>query len=88
MRQIEKLRGVKHRVGPELSNVERGDALKILTRELGTLTKHLNTQGTTCREMLDTVERMQRRLDGLVRSATKRHRERRDDSEPEPGIEA
>jgi hypothetical protein len=71
MRQIEKLRTAQHRVGPEPSNAQRGDILKILTDELGTLNEQLGVQGATCRDMLATVEKMQRRLVEMVLAAKK-----------------
>jgi hypothetical protein len=69
MRQIEKLRDAQHRVGPEPSNGERGDALNILTGDLTTLSDRLDVQGATCRDMLATVEKMRRRLAEMVQAA-------------------
>jgi chaperonin cofactor prefoldin len=71
MRQIEKLRRAQYRVGPELSNGQRGDALSILTDEIGTLTEQLGVQGATCRDMLATVEKMQSRLAEMILAAQK-----------------
>ena len=40
MRHIEKLRSVKHRIGTELSDNERGDELVTLSREIAELEIH------------------------------------------------
>lgn len=62
MRHIEKLRGGKHRVGPELPDGLRQDTLHGLTAELEALDAHLATQHECSRHMLTTVERMRQRL--------------------------
>jgi vacuolar-type H+-ATPase subunit I/STV1 len=62
MRQIEKLRSAKDRVGDELSNGQKIDALDHLTDELGVIDQELSTQHESCQIMLDTVETMRGRL--------------------------
>jgi hypothetical protein len=69
MVQIETLRGVKYRVGPELSNAKRGDALEALSGALIGVNEQVTSQGTCCRDMLATVDKMQHRLLELVRAA-------------------
>jgi hypothetical protein len=69
MLQIEMLRGVKHRVGPELSNAERGEVLQALAEALISVNEQVTSQGGCCRDMLATVEKMQGRLLELVRAA-------------------
>src|SRR5918994_4564316 len=59
MRQIEKLRGARHRVGPELSNGERGDALRHLHAELDALQAQIKTQSVMCLDMHKTVTEME-----------------------------
>ena len=62
MRAIEKLRGGKHRVGPELSAGARADTLQQLDAELEELDAQLVTQHSSCQHMLQTVEKMRHRL--------------------------
>jgi hypothetical protein len=67
MRRIEKLRGAKHRVGPELPDKLRQDTLHGLTAELEALDAHFATQHECSRHMLTTVERMRQRLASVKR---------------------
>ena len=69
MRRIEKLRGAKYRVGPELSNGQRQEMLQGLLDELHALETHLRLQHECGREMQATVEKMQRRLMDLKSAA-------------------
>ncbi len=62
MRAIEKLRGGEHHVGPELSNGERGTVLTGLADEVGVLEEQLSAQEGCCHAMMDTVDKMQKRL--------------------------
>jgi DNA repair exonuclease SbcCD ATPase subunit len=86
MRRIEKLRGAKYRVGPDLSNGQRLDTLQGLLDELRTLDAHLRLQHECGREMQATVERMQDRLKDLKSAAEQTARASegapRDEGEP------
>jgi len=62
MRQIEKLRSAKDRVGDELSNGEKIDTLDRLTGEIEIIEQELATQHDSCQVMLETVEHMRQRL--------------------------
>ena len=62
MRQIERLRTAKARVGDELSNGQKIDTLDHLTEELGAIDDELRTQHESCQLMLGTVEKMRGRL--------------------------
>ena len=44
MRLVEKLRGLPHRVGPELTNPQRHDALDTLSSDWAELDRQLTTQ--------------------------------------------
>lgn len=80
MRDIEKLRNVKkRRVGPELSNGERGDTLSHLDAELDALDTQVRTQRQLCSDMHQTINQMQRKLEQF-RQGTRRL--------PTPGEEA
>ena len=59
MRQIEKLRSSQHRVGPELSNGQRGETLEKLHTELDALEGELQTQREMCHDMHGTIDKMQ-----------------------------
>src|SRR5947209_6410952 len=65
MRHIEKLRSVKHRVGPELSNGERGDELVTLSDEVAQLDVHFQSEHECCTEMQITIAHMQNLLADL-----------------------
>ena len=58
MRVIERLRSKDNRVGNELSNGEKVDALDDLSDEIGAIDQELSTQHQSCHAMLDTVEKM------------------------------
>ena len=80
MRNIEKLRHAKkRRVGPELSNGERGDTLSHLDAELDALDTQVRTQRQLCSDMHQTINQMQRKLEEF-RQVTRRS--------PTPGEEA
>src|SRR4051812_18434440 len=65
MRGIEKLRGPRSRVGPELSNGQSQDTMTALSKELAVLDAHLEGQHESCRSMQQIVEKMQERLAAL-----------------------
>jgi hypothetical protein len=65
MRAIEKLRGPKSRVGPELSNGQRQDTMEGLSHELTALDRFLAGQHESCRDMQEIIEKMQARLADL-----------------------
>lgn len=67
MRQIEKLRTARKRVGPELSNGQRGDALAHLSAELDGLDAQVNAQRELCVDMHRTVDAMHGKLHGFRR---------------------
>jgi chaperonin cofactor prefoldin len=69
MRQIERLRNAKRRVGPELSNGEKAATLSHLTDELREIDQELNTQHESCLEMQSTVEKMRGRLRAMKRAS-------------------
>ena len=71
MRNIEKLRNVKKRSGPELSNGERGDTLSHLDAELDELDTQVRAQRQLCSDMHQTINQMQRKLDQF-RQVTRR----------------
>jgi len=62
MRQIEKLRNARARVGPELTNGERGEALTQLHVELDAIDVEVKAQRQVSSDMHQTVDRMQQRL--------------------------
>lgn len=65
MRQIERLRGTKRRVGPELSDAGKNGVLRQLRDEVTAIDQQLGTQHESCVEMQATVEKMRARLAGL-----------------------
>jgi hypothetical protein len=67
MRHIEKLRSIKHRVGPELSDQQRENTLAALDAEIAELDSHLTTEHTCCADMHDTITAMQSRVADLRR---------------------
>jgi chaperonin cofactor prefoldin len=69
MRQIERLRNAKRRVGRELSNGEKATTLNHLTDELTAIDQELKTQHESCREMQSTVDKMRARLRGMKRAS-------------------
>ena len=62
MRHIERLRNVRNRVGPELSNGQRGDALWHLAHDLTVIEEQAAAQRQSCLDMQDAVTRMQSRV--------------------------
>jgi chaperonin cofactor prefoldin len=62
MRQIEKLRNARLRVGPELTNGERGETLAQLHVELDAIDVEVKAQRQVSSDMHRTVDRMQQRL--------------------------
>ena len=62
MKQIERLRGAKHRQRPELSNGEKGETLHQLAVELSAIDSELGTQHESCIEMQATIGHMRARL--------------------------
>jgi hypothetical protein len=75
MRIIEKLRSVKHRVGPELNDEERGGALRTLASELGRIDQELEVQHRSCADMQELIRGMQGRLTTMRAIATGPHRD-------------
>jgi hypothetical protein len=65
MRRIERLRSSRHRVGPELSNRERGVLLTGLAVELAGIDAQLVTQHESCDAMQQIIQQMQARLTEL-----------------------
>jgi predicted nucleic acid-binding Zn-ribbon protein len=68
MRCIEKLRGAKHRVGPDVTNGQRADALNTLAAELAAIDKELNVQHQSCEDMQRSIREMQAQLSALRRT--------------------
>ena len=62
MRQIGKLRNARARVGPELTNGERGETLTQLHLELDAIDVEVKAQRQVSSDMHQTVDRMQQRL--------------------------
>src|SRR4051812_25753444 len=62
MRRVERLRSVKARIGPELSNRERHTALTNLFDELEAIDKHLWSEHECCTAMHSVIQKMQQRL--------------------------
>src|SRR5918994_3643505 len=62
MRHIERLRGAKHRQGPELPNGEKVETLRRLSVELSAIDTELGTQHESCLEMQATIGHMRSRL--------------------------
>jgi hypothetical protein len=71
MRRIERLRGGKRHVGPELSNGERATTLAGLSGELEDLDQHLLIEHECCGLMQETIKEMQARLAGLKQTAAR-----------------
>ena len=70
MRQIERLRGGEHHVGPELSNGDRVHTLRRLSDELIVIDKELDAQHESCVDMQTTIGQMRARLNALRQSKT------------------
>lgn len=67
LRSIEKLRGGKHHVGPQLSNGERSSVLGGLATEVAELDEQITAQAGCCHAMLATVQKMQKQMDEMKR---------------------
>jgi prefoldin subunit 5 len=65
MRSIEKLRGAKHRVGPELTDNGRDETLKTLSSEINAIDNELRVQHQSCDDIQQTIRQMQRRITAL-----------------------
>lgn len=70
MRHIEKLRGLKHRIGPELSNGQRENTLTSLDQEISALESHLEIEHSCCADMHATITKMRDRMAELRRSTS------------------
>jgi uncharacterized coiled-coil protein SlyX len=70
MRDIEKLRVVRKRVGPELTNGEREDTLAHLSTAVADLDAHISMQHDCCTDMQATITRMRERVAALRRSVS------------------
>jgi hypothetical protein len=68
MRQIEKLRGGVHHVGPPLSNGQKVETLSQLSDELGVIDQELATQHESCVDMQTTIDQMRAQLNALRQS--------------------
>ena len=62
MNHIEKLRAVKHRVGPELSSGQRQTTLPHLDDEMEALDAQLNAEHACCAEMQNLIAKMHARV--------------------------
>jgi hypothetical protein len=62
MRHIERLRGVRPRVGPELSDAQRNDTLSNLEAEIAALEEHFAIEQACCSDMHTTIKKMRDRL--------------------------
>ena len=71
MRQIEKLRGGEHHVGPPLSNGQKVETLSQLSDELGVIDQELATQHESCVDMQTTIDQMRAQLKALRQSTTR-----------------
>jgi hypothetical protein len=69
MRSIERLRGGKLRVGPALTNVQRGSALSGLSKEVEAIVDQLAEEHEATREMQSCVEKMQQCLVNMQHAA-------------------
>jgi len=65
IRGIETLRTAKERVGPELSNGQRGDVLAHVNVGLSSLDSQLRIQRELCADMHRTVDAMESKLNRL-----------------------
>ena len=65
MQSIERLRSAKHRVGPELTNGQRDEAMTTLASELALIDHELGVQHQSCDDMQRCIREMQARLVGL-----------------------
>ena len=65
MRAIGKLRSGRHRLGPELSNGQRGNTLTTLAAEIQAIDQELQVQHQSCLDMQRSIREMQRQLAAL-----------------------
>jgi hypothetical protein len=65
MRHIERLRSVKYRVGPELSNGQREETLGHLAAEVADLDSHIASEHDCCVDMQATIAQMRERISDL-----------------------
>jgi uncharacterized protein with von Willebrand factor type A (vWA) domain len=72
MRHIEKMRSVKYRVGPELSNGQRAHELTDLSAEIDQLDEQFSAEHDCCLEMQRIIRQMQDRLAALRKHAVVR----------------
>lgn len=70
MRHIEKLRSVKERVGPELSNRQREGTLSALATAISDLESHVDTEHECCGSMQSTITQMRERIAALRERAS------------------
>jgi len=71
MRRISSVRAARYRIGPELSNGERVEALKDLASEMTEIQSQINIQAKTCDHMGQLVVQMQETAVHLRRMAQK-----------------
>jgi hypothetical protein len=69
MRRIERLRGVRQRVGTELSNGQRHTTLGGLSEDIVALDQQLMEEHQCCSLMQETIKHMQERLVELKQAA-------------------
>jgi hypothetical protein len=62
MRDIEKLRSARHRVGPQLTNVAREETLAHLATTIADVDSNITIEHECCGEMLVTVTAMRERI--------------------------
>ena len=80
MRAIEKLRTARYRIGPELSNGERGSTLTTLAAEIRAIDEELRVQHESCLDMRRSIREMQARLTALRQVAAPARAEAADTS--------
>jgi hypothetical protein len=88
MRHIEKLRGIRDRVGPELSNGQRGDELVTLSAEVAQLDVHFKSEHECCTDMQITIAQMQNLLADLRQRVSASPLRDRSSSDSSPGAES
>jgi hypothetical protein len=69
LRRIERLRGIQHRTGRELTNGQRESTLSALSTELTELDKHLSEEHQCCNDMQATIRQMHAQLAELKQVA-------------------
>lgn len=80
MRHIEKLRGARHRVGPELSNGQREETLAHLAEDIADLDSHITSEHDCCVDMQSTIAQMRERIADVRRRVAGANRTK-DDSQ-------